>query len=418
MLQYSSWPRKWSATVAGAGLAMAVALVGGLAGAEPVVTEVQLTPRQGAVGIAVSLSEPIPYRAYLLGRPYRLIVDLPRVNWKTGTAERFRAGPVTAWRFGGVSIERTRLVFDLDRPMQVKTITQAPANGSGNMRRLTIELDRVAKDGFDRASREQHGTLPVLLTPGHDERIMPSGPADAPLIVLDPGHGGIDPGASGPGGTMEKDIALTMARELREVLIATGRYRVMLTRGGDHHVALRERYELARKYQAHTFLSLHADANPLRSLRGVSVYTLSGTASDAEAAALARRENRADAVAGVDLSKNSDRVAGILIDLAQRQALLQASRLAAALLPELGRVAELVPGRAHRAAGFAVLKAPDVPSVLVELGHLSNAREEQRLGDPSYRRQLAEGVMRGLDRYVADLRRQTSFDRAHVIDRR
>ncbi len=379
--------------------------------AEPVVAKIDVATQKHSVQISILLSEPTPYRAYLLGGPFRLVVDLPRVEWKTGTGEQRTSGPLSAWRFGGLSSERTRLVFDLDRPMRIKSAAQSPVQEGWIGRRLVIELDRVANEDFARAAREQHGTLPILLNPGHEERIMPMGPADAPLIVLDPGHGGIDPGASGPGGTFEKDIVLTMARELRDVLIASGRFRVMLTRGGDHHVALRDRYEMARKYRAHTFLSLHADANPLRSLRGISVYTLSATASDAAAAALAKRENRADAVSGVDLSHNTERVAGILIDLAQRQALHNAARLAVAIVPELARVAELVPGRARRAAGFAVLKAPDVPSVLIELGHLSNAREELRLGDAAYRQRLALGILRGLDRYVSETRRQTSDQR-------
>jgi N-acetylmuramoyl-L-alanine amidase len=266
--------------------------------------------------------------------------------------------------------------------------------------RLVIDLERISKDEFDRIIREQRGKLPDYTAPGDEAREGQRARKDAPLVVIDPGHGGIDPGATGKNGTNEKDIVLLVAKELRDQIWASGRYRVLMTRGADYYIALRQRFEIARSAGAEVFVSLHADSSPLRASRGLSIYTLSTQASDEEAAALARRENRADIVAGVDISHNNSRVAGILIDLAQRQSLTNAHRLAATLVVALDGRVEMVP-KPQRSAGFAVLKAPDVASVLIELGHLSNPKEEHQLRDPAYRARLAEGLLKGIDKYFA-----------------
>jgi N-acetylmuramoyl-L-alanine amidase len=217
-------------------------------------------------------------------------------------------------------------------------------------------------------------------------------------VVIDPGHGGVDPGAVGARGTMEKDIVLAMSRELQVVLERTGRYHVVLTRGDDSFMRLRERMAVARHAEADLFVSLHADAHKDLSLRGASVYTLSEQASDAEAEALAAKENKADLIAGVDLSEEAPEVTGILIDLAQRETMDLSSVFAQRLVIELGRATGLQ-RNTHRYAGFAVLKAPDVPSVLVELGYLSNPSEEDRLRTKRHRESLARAMERAIRRY-------------------
>ena len=219
-------------------------------------------------------------------------------------------------------------------------------------------------------------------------------------VVLDPGHGGVDPGAISPHGLYEKRITLATARELARLLEATHRYRPVLTRRGDIFVPLRTRVARARAARADLFLSIHADALPDSAMRGLSVYTLSETASDHEAGALAARENKDDFVAGVHLHRQPPVIGAILLDLAQTQTNNRSLELARAIVGELGHAVPLLE-KPHRSAGFAVLTAPDLPSALVELGCLSNPKEERLLPKPSYQRRLAHGLVRAIDDYFA-----------------
>lgn len=224
-------------------------------------------------------------------------------------------------------------------------------------------------------------------------------PADGkPVVVIDPGHGGVDPGAIGVSGIYEKYITLAVARELKASLEKNGRYKVYLTRDRDIFIRLRDRVAIARQYNADLFISLHADSVANPQLKGLSVYTLSQNASDSEAQALADKENKADLIAGIDLSHESADVANILIDLAQRETMNRSAGFAGGVVDEVGREQTLL-GNTHRFAGFAVLKAPDVPSVLVEMGYLSNEAEERNLRQPEYRVKLAKGISRAVDRF-------------------
>ena len=217
-------------------------------------------------------------------------------------------------------------------------------------------------------------------------------------VVLDPGHGGIDPGAIGLSGAYEKDLALDAARLVARQLEATKRYRVVLTRTSDEFVALQDRVARARAADGDLFLSIHADALPDPGMRGASVFTLSEKASDKEAAALAARENKVDLIAGIDLSRHAPEVSSILIDLARRQTNNQSIRLARRLVNDLGQDVRML-NNSHRSAGFAVLKAPDIPSALVEMGCLSNRQEEHALRMPSYRQKVAIGIARSINDY-------------------
>jgi N-acetylmuramoyl-L-alanine amidase len=218
------------------------------------------------------------------------------------------------------------------------------------------------------------------------------------LVVLDPGHGGVDPGAIGFSGAYEKDIALATAREVARLLEATKRYRVLLTRNDDDFVSLQERVAIAHAASGELFLSIHADALPNAGTRGASVYTLSEKASNREAAELAARENKADLIAGIDLSRHEPVVSEILFDLARRQTNNLSIRLARELVVELGHDVRLL-DNSHRSAGFAVLKAPDIPSALVELGCLSNKEEDRLLREPFYQRKLAVSLVRSINDY-------------------
>jgi N-acetylmuramoyl-L-alanine amidase len=221
-----------------------------------------------------------------------------------------------------------------------------------------------------------------------------------PTVVIDPGHGGIDPGAISAKGVYEKDVVLATARGLARQLFATRRFRVVLTRSADEFLPLRERVARARAWNADLFVSLHADALPDAALRGLSVFTQSPEASDREAAALAKSENRADLVAGINLSQQPREVGKILLDLTRRETGNLSVALAREITAELGREVVLR-DRAQRSADFAVLTAPDVPSALIELGCLSNPIEERLLQQHAYQQKLGRGLVRAIEAYFA-----------------
>ncbi|WP_372398284.1 N-acetylmuramoyl-L-alanine amidase [Azospirillum sp. HJ39] len=238
--------------------------------------------------------------------------------------------------------------------------------------------------------------LPIAPPPPENK---PPAVAERPLIVLDPGHGGQDPGAIGVGGVYEKDITLAAAREVKRQLEATGRYRVKLTRDSDVFIRLRDRVAIGRDAGADLFISLHADSISSGDMRGLSIYTLSDKASDREAEMLAAKENRSDALVGLDLSGENRLVANILIDLAQRDTMNHSKRFATLALQTLGRDVPLIPNKPHRQAGFAVLTAPDVPSALIEMGYLSNRKDVGLLSSSTHRERLGRGLARTIDAY-------------------
>ena len=225
--------------------------------------------------------------------------------------------------------------------------------------------------------------------------------ADAPLVVIDAGHGGHDPGSSSSdGGEQEKNVALKIARAIRDELLDSGKVRVALTRSDDRFLVLQERREIARQLRADLFISVHCDSAPNNSARGASIYTLSETSSDRVAAALAARENKSDVINGIDLSRESNDVSSILIDLAQRETLNTSSTFAVELQRELSPLIGLKP-TFHKFAGLMVLKAPDVPSVLLETGYISNDDDLALLTSEDYRHKIAIGVRRAVEAHFA-----------------
>jgi N-acetylmuramoyl-L-alanine amidase len=218
-------------------------------------------------------------------------------------------------------------------------------------------------------------------------------------IVIDAGHGGADPGAIGANGIFEKNITLSMAQELKKELEATGQYNVHLTRNDDRFLRLRDRVNVARNKSADLFISLHADSIGKSDVSGASIYTLSETASDKETAALADRENKADLIAGADLSHVDHDIAQILVGMSMRDNMNQSKFFANNLVDNMQNGGVKTLERPHRYAGFAVLKAPDVPSVLIEIGFMSNANEVKRLNDPKYRARLSNSIRRSIDAY-------------------
>lgn len=245
------------------------------------------------------------------------------------------------------------------------------------------------------------GAFSISLTPealAAERSRLTAGPRRPPLVVIDPGHGGIDPGAIGYSGTYEKDITIATAREIARLLTSGGHYRVYMTRTTDEFVALHDRVARGRAAGGDLFLSVHADAIPDERIRGASVFTLSEQASDAVAAAVAERENSADVIAGVDLTSQSREVSSILFDLAQRQTNNRSIGLARELVTTLSGEVRMLEN-SHRSAGFAVLKAPDIPSALVEMGCLSNREEDKLLRTAGYREKIAKGIVHSIDAY-------------------
>ncbi len=218
------------------------------------------------------------------------------------------------------------------------------------------------------------------------------------IIVFDPGHGGRDSGAIGVGGIREKKITLSFAKRIKNKLKDNKKFNIILTRNNDKYLKLRQRVEYARKMKADLFISLHADYHMNKSVSGVSIYTLSEKASDKEAEALAKRENKEDLIEGLDLSAESKEVANILIDLTQRETMNQASYFVNFLIKELRKRTKLLQ-RTHRFAGFAVLKAPDIPSILLEMGYLSNKKDSKLLMDKNYQEKLIDGIIIAMEKY-------------------
>jgi N-acetylmuramoyl-L-alanine amidase len=413
-------------------IVLALAVLGGVAavaGPEPararpavVVSDARVGLHSAVTRFVLDLSEDVSFDLFTLADPYRVVIDLPEIKWELSAAALpARKGLFRGLRFGLFRPGTSRLVLDCNDPVAVnEAFIMKPLNDKGY--RLVVDLVATSRNAFlstihgakrppvasrrtaspPTASPQAARSRAVSPPPSLTFAPPPPRPRSSPVqrvIVIDPGHGGVDPGAIGVSGIYEKNITLAAARDLRNELLRLGGYRVILTRNRDKFIRLRDRVAFGRNADADLFVSLHADTMPNRKVRGASVYTLSETASDAEAAALAVQENKADLIAGVDLTHETSEVANILIDLAQRETMNRSARFAALLVDELRRETRLL-RNTHRFAGFAVLKAPDVPSVLVELGFLSNRRDEKTLRTKAYRRKLAAAIARGIDRYL------------------
>ncbi|HXF76735.1 MAG TPA: N-acetylmuramoyl-L-alanine amidase [Methylomirabilota bacterium] len=348
------------------------------------------------------LSRKVEVRVFALGSPYRVIVDAPDVNFQMpdGVGKEKR-GLVTAYRYGLFAPGKARIVIDVSGPFLIdKAFVLEPRDDQPA--RLVIDLVPTDEKTFlaklKEAKPQQDATSMPLVAPKAQER-----PADAkPVVVLDPGHGGIDSGTN-PNGVPEKEVVLAFAKILKAKLESKGRYEVHLTREDDTFIPLRERVEFAQKKGASLFLSIHADYFPEKTNKatGATVYTLSEEASDEEARALAAKENLSDVLAGVELPSDSDEVlANILIDLAQRETQNRSTIFARSIVGELA-AKNALHTKKLRSAGFRVLKAPDVPSVLLELGFLSNPDDEKRLTSESWRDRTADAVAASIDAYFA-----------------
>jgi N-acetylmuramoyl-L-alanine amidase len=370
-------------------------------GRYPVATDVRLGGDLAETRLVLDLSRKVELHAFTLADPYRVVVDIPEVVFrlppKTGESGR---GLIKAFRFGLMMEGGSRIVLDLAKPVRVQKAFVMDAE-AGDPARLVLDLVATDRTSFLR----QIALDEKVLTP---PPVRPQPQANTnngdlrPLVVLDPGHGGIDTGTRAPSGQAEKDIVLDFAKRLRERIESAGKFRVLMTRTDDTYIPLDDRVEIARKASASLFVSIHADSLPHGEgdAQGATVYTLSNKASDAEAAQVAEKENKADVIAGVDLKGEPDDVAGILIDLAQRETKAFSMQFAHKLVANLKGVARLHK-EPLKSAGFRVLRDPDVPSVLVELGYVSNRDDLRLLMSDSWRDRTADSIAKAIDAYLS-----------------
>ena len=346
----------------------------------------------------MDLSGPSVVSVFTLDEPYRVVVDLPEMRFDLAAdAGKAGKGLVSAFRYGLISAGKSRIVLDATGPVSVDKAFVLPAE-KDQPARLVIDLVKSTRTAFLdtlRISRDRDRAAAE-----HKPELVPGpAPNDGKLrIVLDPGHGGIDSGAIAKSGILEKGVVLAFAQALKEKLEANPRYEVLMTRTDDTFVTLRGRVQFARSKHADLFVSIHADSFSGSDIRGATVYTLSERASDQMAASIAESENKSDILAGVDVPEDTNEVSDILIDLARRETKNFAVVFARNMIKELKPTVRLFK-RAHQQAGFMVLKAPDIPSALVELGYLSNPDDEKLLTSPEWRDKTAVAMSRAIDEY-------------------
>lgn len=374
--------------------------------------------KPGNSRVVVDLRKPAAIKkAFLLEpsgpRGFRLVIDMVAVS-NTAFKRQVKSPPIQ------IVSARPGQIGTPKAPVSSKSVAKAPRTPSVS-RPEVISRSRVAnvsapKVNIKKAAKLTKSKVPkkAASTPGQELKKLVSAFRPAPrkpalrpsndkrVIVVDSGHGGADPGTIGRSGVYEKHITLAMARELTKQLNATGRFHAIMTRDRDIFIPLRKRVKIARDSNADLFISLHADAIKNTKIHGPSVYTLSENASDKEAATLAEKENKSDLIAGMDLSHESKDVANILIDLAQRESMNQSVLFATQVVRELKRRTRLL-RNTHRFAGFAVLKAPDIPSVLIEMGFLSNRSDERQLQTSAYRKKFSAGIVEAIDTYFSEV---------------
>lgn len=363
----------------------------------PVATDAKLEAQGDIVRLTMALSRPVGASASVMAGPDRVIVDLPSINFQIEPKQgRKSAGFVSGFRYGLFMADRARIILDLAQPAMVANVSVQPVRGGFG--ELVVELKRTSRDEFAALAREaaaktQLPSIPVERKAEGDSRR---------IVVIDPGHGGIDPGTQ-VAAIAEKAVVLAFGLKLKEQLEAQGRYRVIMTRSDDTFISLGDRVRIARGVEAGLFISIHADSlAQAQDVRGATIYTGSERASDAEAARLAAKENQADAVAGLDSSEDVQDVAGILMDLAKRETRSFSTIFARNLVEKLGGSVKMhkVP---LRSAGFRVLTAPDVPSVLIELGYMSSPKDAELLNSEGWRNQAATAVQQAVDHYFERL---------------
>ena len=388
-------------------LLLLVMLAGSVAASE--VQNLRVWAGPDSTRAVLDLDQRVDYRIFTLDDPYRLVVDIRDTQAEGPLPFDAEAGGgvIAGVRHGVRNETDLRVVFDLRGKAQPQSFVLDPAGGYGH--RLVIDL--VPEDAASPAERVRE----VVRSSRNGQRDM--------IVAIDAGHGGEDPGAIGPGGTFEKTVTLAIARELEKEINETAGMRAVMIRTGDYFIPLQQRYERARQAEADLFVSVHADAFRDFRVRGSSVYVLSRSGASSQAARLlAQRENKADLVGGVKLDRGDDMLSSVLLDLSQSATLEYSNDAAEQILGQLGSV-----GRRHRnsveRANFMVLRSPDVPSVLIEVGFISNPQDEQNLNTPRHRRQIAQAITRGVrDHFLRTAPQGTWFaanrnGQEHIVQR-
>ncbi len=344
----------------------------------------------------IFLNHPIEAKTFVIERPNRVVLEIPEVSFKLmAKKDQQKIGAVAAFRYGLFAPGRSRVILELAWPAAVThTFIEKSPDGRS---KLVVDLSRVEQETFHKSA------LSDAITNSRQPSVafskMSSVDDGRPLIMIDPGHGGIDSGARA-GDVLEKDIVFSFALSLKSVLEKQGKYRVALTREGDVFIPLDERMNMGRSARADLFISIHADTISSSQIRGFTIYTGSDKATDAESARLAEKENQADAVGGIEVAQAPEEISDILQDLTLRETRVFSTKLASILVKHLAEVMP-VNKNPHRMAGFRVLRAPDVPSVLIELGYMSSAKDIDLLLSEEWRTHSAEVMGRAIDQYFS-----------------
>ena len=377
----------------------------------PIATAARLAGDGKQTRFILDLDQTVSFRATTLADPYRVVVDVPQVNFQLAPGTGAGRGLVKAFRYGLVMPGGSRIVFDLTGPAKI-TNSYVLEAANGQPARLVLELEEVDRAAFVQTPAPENrpelrptiAAAPSITVPAtvpEPAQQKPGAPADGrPVVVIDPGHGGIDNGTQSSGES-EKNLVLAFGLALRDRLEKAGKYRVVMTRDDDTFIPLNDRSKVARNLNAALFVSIHADALPKAEgdAQGATIYTLSDKASDAEAQRLADAENRADAIAGFNLAEEPTDVADILIDLTQRETRTFSNRFAHLLMGEMKTTVRM---HKHplKSAGFRVLKAPDVPSVLVEIGYVSNKGDLEHLVSEGWRSKAVGSMAQAIDGFL------------------
>lgn len=382
-----------------AGLAVLCCLVAAApAHSDVVATDSAITGDKNSTEFSIVLSEGVTVEVFTLANPYRVVLDLPDVSFKLAKhAGQDGSGLISAYRYGLFAARKARVVLDTVSPVSIETATMTPTQGGAVklvLRLKTIDAERFgAGTGASRSSKMAAASRKKIKEDAQKRTQTKS----RPVVVIDPGHGGVDPGALGASNVYEKDVVLAVAKDLAEELEKLGRFEVSLTRTDDVFVSLDDRLEFSRSHSADLFVSLHADAiadkRYVSKVRGATVYTLSNRASDEAARRMAEKENSADAIAGLPILEVEEEggVRDILIDLVKRETANFSKALSNTLVRRLKQSTKLS-NKPQRAAAFKVLKQTSTPSVLVELGYLSNKDDEKRLTSSKWRRNVARSI--------------------------
>jgi N-acetylmuramoyl-L-alanine amidase len=369
---------RFGVTIRGVGVLALVGLGGVAQAAEVRAVRVHSGPE--STRVVIDLSGPAEHRLFMLSDPQRLVIDLPRTAIAAQAPTGNAKGVVARVRTGPQPNGSLRVVLDLNQSVKPKSFLLAPSEQFGH--RLVVDL------------------LPASATEAQRSTEVASTRAERELVVvIDAGHGGKDPGASGPRGAREKDVVLAIARQLSAELNRQPGIRTVMTRGDDRYVSFGERMSVARRAEADLFISIHADAYEDSSARGATVYGLSvGRASDEVTRRLAERENAADLIGGVSIADKDDMLARVLLDLSQNAAISASMLAGQEVIDALGSVTRMRKTRVQQGS-FLVLTSPDIPSILIETAYISNPREESALRDPNYQNDLARAVSAGVIRY-------------------